>query len=106
LFVLGDICLSWAIFVCLGRYLFVLGDICLSWAIFACLGRYLFALGEIWSQSYDLRIYNYSASVVVGRWVFFKVGGNVFAFKTHQATRGVVNFYHAGVVTHGGRIGS
>jgi hypothetical protein len=35
---------------------------------------------------------------------FFKV--NMFVFKTHYATRGVVNFYNAGVLTHGRRNGS
>jgi hypothetical protein len=29
-----------------------------------------------------------------------KVKDNIFVFKTHWATRGVVSFYNAGVVTH------
>jgi hypothetical protein len=37
---------------------------------------------------------------------FFQVEENIFAFKTHWATRGVVNFYSAGVITHDRRIGS
>jgi hypothetical protein len=35
-----------------------------------------------------------------------KVEGKIHVFKTHQATRGVVNFYNASVVTHDCRIGS
>jgi hypothetical protein len=34
--------------------------------------------------------------------VFFKVEENIFDFKTHKATRGVVNFYNAGVVNRSG----
>jgi hypothetical protein len=37
---------------------------------------------------------------------FFKVGENIFVNKMHYAARGVVNFYSAGVVTHGRRIAS
>jgi hypothetical protein len=36
---------------------------------------------------------------------FFEVEENTLAFKTHWATRGVVNFYSAGVVTHDRRLG-
>jgi hypothetical protein len=36
----------------------------------------------------------------------FKVELNVVVFKTHQATRGVVNFYSAGFVTNDRWIGS
>jgi hypothetical protein len=35
----------------------------------------------------------------------FKVEEYIFIFKTHNATRGVVNFYNAGIVTHDRRIG-
>jgi hypothetical protein len=35
---------------------------------------------------------------------FMKVEETTFVFKPHQATRGVVNFYSAGVVTHDRRI--
>jgi hypothetical protein len=28
---------------------------------------------------------------------FYKVEENIFVFKTHEATRGVLNFYNAGV---------
>jgi hypothetical protein len=37
---------------------------------------------------------------------FHKVEENIFVFKTHWATRGVVNFYSAAVATHDIRIGS
>jgi hypothetical protein len=37
---------------------------------------------------------------------FAKVQENNSVFKTHKATRGVVNFYSAGVVTHDRGIGS
>jgi hypothetical protein len=37
---------------------------------------------------------------------FFKVEENNVAFKTHYATRAVVNFYSADVVTQDRRIGS
>jgi hypothetical protein len=36
---------------------------------------------------------------------FFLSEENIFIFKTHQATRGVVNFHSAGVVTHDRWIG-
>jgi hypothetical protein len=37
---------------------------------------------------------------------FFKVEKNTFVFKMHSATRGVINLYIAGIVTHDRRIGS
>jgi hypothetical protein len=37
---------------------------------------------------------------------FFKVEENIIDFKTRCATRGVMNFYNAGVVSRSRRIGS
>jgi hypothetical protein len=50
------------------------------------------------NRSYDFRVYNYNASVVVG-WRFHSKQKKVFlVFKAHKATRGVENFYSADVV--------
>jgi hypothetical protein len=38
--------------------------------------------------------------------VFFKVEENYFVCKTHEAIRGVVKIFNAGVVTRDRRIGS
>jgi hypothetical protein len=52
-----------------------------------------------------LYLYNYNASVVVHRArVIFKLEENYFDFKTHKATRGVVNIYNAGIVTRDRKI--
>jgi hypothetical protein len=37
---------------------------------------------------------------------FFSVENNIFVFEAHLATRGAVNFYSTGVVTHDRKIGS
>jgi hypothetical protein len=59
------------------------------------------------SQSYDFKIYNGNASVVVDYVErFFNVEENIFALKTHQATHGNVNFYSAGIATLDRGIGS
>jgi hypothetical protein len=61
----------------------------------------------IWSQSYNFSIHNYIQRQRCGRLErsLCKVDENRFAFKPHNATSGVVNFYSAGVVTHDRRIG-
>jgi hypothetical protein len=50
---------------------------------------------------YDFWTHNYNASIVVHRLGHFSlyVVENIFVFKTHEATRGVANFYSAGVLT-------
>jgi hypothetical protein len=59
------------------------------------------------SQSYDNYIHTKNAGVVVGYSVFIKEEEqNIFVFEMHEATRGVVVFYSAGVATRDRRIGS
>jgi hypothetical protein len=55
------------------------------------------------SQPIDLLIYIYNASVVVVFRSTYVEEKNVF--RTHKATRGVVNFYSADVVTRDRRMG-
>jgi hypothetical protein len=53
------------------------------------------------SQSTDFRIYNYSASVVVGYIERFYSWKSNFYSKARYAIGGVVNFCNAGAVTRG-----
>jgi hypothetical protein len=48
----------------------------------------------LWRQSYDFYIHNFYAIAVVS-WSVFKSKINIFVFKTHLATLGVVNLYSA-----------
>jgi hypothetical protein len=57
------------------------------------------------TQSYDLWIYNYNASVVVGYidHIYFW-GKIIFILKTRYAISGVINFHNAGVVACNRRV--
>jgi hypothetical protein len=68
-------------------------------ALFRCM-YHTSNFSGFWSQSYDFEIYNYNASV------FSKETKICFASQAHQATRGAVYLYSAGVVTNDRRIGS
>ena len=48
LYILCQICISWARFVYLGPDLYILGQICISWARFVYLGPDLYILGQIY----------------------------------------------------------
>jgi hypothetical protein len=57
-------------------------------------------------QPYDFRIYSYNACITLG-YIVFTSAKNIFLIvKTHCAISCAVNFYNAGVVSQGRRIGS
>jgi hypothetical protein len=66
---------------------------------------YIFGFGMLYQEKYGNPVISDVTSFDKVE-SFFKVEENISVFQTHKATRCVVNFYCAGVVTHGRRIGS